>query len=245
MTPLLVLAVASAAGAAALGWPWSTSGRHPVPDPPVDMTDGAADPWLRRGRPVWSLLAGLGPVTLLPGILGVSLAVVVGAAAGVACWRWAGRDPSEERRAAEVRRDLPGLALLLGCALETGCSLADALAVAAQAHSGAASEEIRPAIRRLRLGIDPVAVWTDVPAESGWAPLARALGRSARTGAEVADSVVRLADELAERRRAEATDRARRVGVAAAVPLGVCLLPSFLLLGIVPMAAGLAASLVR
>jgi hypothetical protein len=31
--------------------------------------------------------------------------------------------------------------------------------------------------------------------------------------------------------------------VKAAVPLGLCLLPSFLLLGIVPMVAGLAADL--
>ena len=41
-----------------------------------------------------------------------------------------------------------------------------------------------------------------------------------------------------------AQDRARAVGVRAAVPLGVCLLPSFLLLGIVPLAVSLATSIV-
>ncbi len=37
--------------------------------------------------------------------------------------------------------------------------------------------------------------------------------------------------------------RARRVGVRAAVPLGLCLLPAFLLIGIVPVVAGLVSDL--
>ena len=46
-----------------------------------------------------------------------------------------------------------------------------------------------------------------------------------------------------EQARAEVEDRARRVGVRAAVPLGLCLLPSFVVLGIVPLAAALLADL--
>jgi hypothetical protein len=38
-------------------------------------------------------------------------------------------------------------------------------------------------------------------------------------------------------------DKARRVGVLAAVPLGLCLLPAFLLIGIVPVVAGLLTAL--
>jgi hypothetical protein len=41
---------------------------------------------------------------------------------------------------------------------------------------------------------------------------------------------------------ARAEDAARRVGVAAAMPLGVCLLPAFLLLGVVPTVAAMFAS---
>ena len=43
--------------------------------------------------------------------------------------------------------------------------------------------------------------------------------------------------------RAEVEDRARAVGVKAAVPLGLCLLPAFVLIGIVPVVAGLLTSL--
>jgi hypothetical protein len=38
-------------------------------------------------------------------------------------------------------------------------------------------------------------------------------------------------------------DQARAVGVKAAVPLGLCLLPSFLLIGVVPVVIGLLRSL--
>jgi pilus assembly protein TadC len=53
----------------------------------------------------------------------------------------------------------------------------------------------------------------------------------------VTDAVAALAEELDEQARARVEDRARAVGVRAAVPLGLCLLPAFLLLGIVPLVA--------
>jgi pilus assembly protein TadC len=69
------------------------------------------------------------------------------------------------------------------------------------------------------------------------------MARAQRSGAPVVAAVERLSDELARRSRAEVEDRARAVGVRAAVPLGVCLLPAFLLLGIVPLVVGLARSI--
>jgi hypothetical protein len=44
---------------------------------------------------------------------------------------------------------------------------------------------------------------------------------------------------LAEAELAAAEERARSVGVRAALPLGLCLLPAFVLLAVVPIAAGL------
>ena len=52
------------------------------------------------------------------------------------------------------------------------------------------------------------------------------------------EAVERLADDLTGAARATVEDRARAVGVKAAVPLGLCLLPAFVLLGIVPLVAG-------
>ena len=62
-------------------------------------------------------------------------------------------------------------------------------------------------------------------------------------GAAQVRTVERLADELAASARADVEDRARAVGVKAAVPLGLCLLPAFVLLGVVPLVAGMLAAL--
>ena len=92
-------------------------------------------------------------------------------------------------------------------------------------------------------GWTPTQVWADLATDPALGPLGRALARAHRTGAPVVPAVERLADELTRSARAEVEDRARAVGVKAAVPLGLCLLPAFVLIGIVPVVAGLLTSL--
>ncbi|HEY1134114.1 MAG TPA: type II secretion system F family protein, partial [Nocardioides sp.] len=98
--------------------------------------------------------------------------------------------------------------------------------------------ELAPVAARLALGIDAGAVWTRLATDSpALAPLARVMARSHEAGSVVSSAVAALADDLAQRSRARIEDKARAVGVRAAVPLGLCLLPAFLLLGIVPLVA--------
>jgi hypothetical protein len=59
----------------------------------------------------------------------------------------------------------------------------------------------------------------------------------------VAVAVQRLGVELRARERAGVEARAKTVEVKAAAPLGVCFLPAFVLLGVVPMVAGVFTSL--
>jgi pilus assembly protein TadC len=59
----------------------------------------------------------------------------------------------------------------------------------------------------------------------------------------VTHEVARLAYEFSETSRATVEERARSVGVKAAVPLGLCLLPSFVLLGVAPLVVALLQSL--
>ena len=51
-------------------------------------------------------------------------------------------------------------------------------------------------------------------------------------------AVRRLAEELRARSRADVEVRARSIEVKAARPLGLCLLPAFIVLGVVPMVVG-------
>ena len=66
-------------------------------------------------------------------------------------------------------------------------------------------------------------------------PLAAPGGRERRT---VAEALLRLGDDLRSDARAATTERVRQVEVRATAPLALCLLPSFVLLGVVPLVAG-------
>jgi pilus assembly protein TadC len=55
----------------------------------------------------------------------------------------------------------------------------------------------------------------------------------------VAEAVRVLADEARRSDRSERLERARRVGVRTAAPLGLCFLPAFLLVAVVPTIIGL------
>ena len=72
---------------------------------------------------------------------------------------------------------------------------------------------------------------------------ARALARACDGGAPVATAVSRLAAEVRAEGRSAAEQAARRVGVLAVAPLGLCFLPAFVLLGVVPVVLGLAGPL--
>lgn len=196
---------------------------------------------LRRRRPLWVLLAGAGAAALLGG----PVAPVAGALVAAVVWVVAGRvEPRGVRlRREEVRRDLPHVVTLLGAALRSGAAPAVAVDLACRALPGAAADHLRPVAARLELGADPASVWGELAEDPALGPLGRTMARTHRTGAPVVDAVDRLGEDLARRSRAEVEDRARAVGVRAAVPLGVCLLPAFLLLGIVPLVAGLAAQI--
>ena len=138
-----------------------------------------------------------------------------------------------------VRAELPHVVGLLAAAVRGGLPPADALALVCVALPGPAADSLATLPPRIALGIDPAEAWRALETDPGLAPLGRTLARSARTGEPIADALDRLGAELAARARAEAEDAARRVGVRAAVPLGLCLLPAFLLIGIVPVVAGL------
>ncbi len=190
-----------------------------------------------------SLAAGLGATVFLGGGAGL----VAGPGVVALCLRAVRRseDPHARRRREEAAAQLPHLVLLLGSVLRGGAPPESAVLVVAAALPGAAAERLDGVRARLALGLDPVSVWEALGDDPVLAPLGRTLARASRSGAPVAEAVERLARDLADRHRAEREDRARAVGVRAALPLGLCLLPSFLLLGIVPLVAGLFAEVTR
>ncbi|TFV60084.1 type II secretion system F family protein, partial [Mycobacterium sp. PS03-16] len=75
--------------------------------------------------------------------------------------------------------------------------------------------------------------------------LVRLARRSADSGAALAAGVADLAAESRSGAADAARAAAERAAVLIAAPLGVCYLPAFLCLGVVPVVAGLAGDVLR
>lgn len=188
-------------------------------------------------RPLAVVGVALGAWLFVGGPAGVVAGLV---AAAVARHLLAGAEPAAARREREeVERTLPHLVSLFAATLRAGAEPVAGLARVCVALPGPTADRLAPVVERSRWGASGAEVWGALTHDEALAPLGRALARSQSSGASVVQAVERLADELERESLARAEDAARRVGVAAAVPLGVCLLPAFLLLGVVPTVGAL------
>lgn len=146
---------------------------------------------------------------------------------------------------AKARADDPFAAAagydLFAVCLRSGLPVGVAARVVSQSAPPALARTLIQAADLLALGADPMQAWA-VPDNAD--PSAAALASMARRSARAGSSPVRGLGELAESQRADAQDRAaaaaERAGVAISGPLGLCFLPAFVCLGIVPVVIGLA-----
>lgn len=218
---------------------WSPSARPDAEagEPRVDEREDLVG----RHRAAISLLAGAAPLVMVGGAVGL----VCGVLAAVVVHRVLGaREPAHERRHREmVLRSLPQVVDLLAVTLASGASPSSALTAVADAVEGPIAAELRSAVHGLRLGRDPARVWRELSSRPGMAALGRAMARAVETGASVSDALHRLAEDLHALARLEGERKARSVGVRAAAPLGLCLLPAFVLLGVVPLVASTVSAL--
>jgi Flp pilus assembly protein TadB len=240
--PAVLSAVAAATAAYLACRPRPLAPRAPGQGEAVGAPRPAGDAaLLTRLRPGLAGLVVVGGWTLLGGVLGLCVGVV-GAAV---TWRVLGRAeaPSARSRREQLERDLPTAVDLLATALASGSSVESALAAVARAVGGPVGDELSTIGHRLGLGVDAATVWRAVSGHEQLGPFGRAALRAHDSGASVALAVQRLGVELRARERAGVEARAKTVEVKAAAPLGVCFLPAFVLLGVVPMVAGVFTSL--
>lgn len=210
--------------------------------PGPERAEGAAPvAGLLRWRPLLAVVALAGGWAVLGGAVGV----LAGVAAALTAWVVLGRteDPALRRRREQLAADLPVAVDLFGACLAAGSPPEPALLSSGNALGGPVAEEFRAVHHRLELGLAPGDVWAAVARDPVLAPLGRAMARTHQTGASVEASVRLLAAELRERAAAEVEERARGIEVRAAAPLGLCLLPAFTVLGVVPMVASVFASM--
>jgi pilus assembly protein TadC len=105
---------------------------------------------------------------------------------------------------------------------------------------------LRRAADLLALGADPAIAWSAAGAVDAQADgLLRLARRSASSGAALADGIAELSTQSRQDAAHAASAAAERAGVLIAGPLGLCFLPAFLCLGIVPVVAGLAGDILQ
>ncbi|UBU13808.1 type II secretion system F family protein [Nonomuraea gerenzanensis] len=143
-----------------------------------------------------------------------------------------------------IATDLPFAADLMTACLRAGRPVSAATEITANAIAGPVGERLTWVSTQLRLGADPDPTWASLAKDPAMGQLSRAMSRAAQSGAPVADVLTRLADDARDAARAESVAAARSVGVKAVAPLGLCFLPAFVLLGIIPVVAGLASAIV-
>ncbi len=131
-------------------------------------------------------------------------------------------------------RELPVAVDLLVACLRAGQPVADSLVAVADAWPGVVGQELRTVSAQLALGGDPVEIWRDWPTDPALEPLARAFVRAARSGASIAVTLEHASSDLRRQRRWAGQASARSVGVRTAAPLGLCFMPAFVVLGVVP-----------
>lgn len=233
-------ALASAAVAVALLGPMHPDRvLHLLPSGPRPPTAG------RTGLPpqairVVSLMAGAAVWLVLGGVFGAVLGGLV-AALGPRALRRLDDVESDE---AEVARTLPLALDLLAACLAGGAPTTDAVHAVSAALTGPCARRLARVASLLEVGSPPADAWRALGEGAGPAgAAARALSRAADGGAPVAGAVGRVAADARREAGARAERAARRAGVLAVGPLGLCFLPAFLLLGVMPAIVGLAAPL--
>lgn len=133
--------------------------------------------------------------------------------------------------------DAAGLLDLTGALLTSGVGIEAALDRLAACVPGA--ESLAHVHRSLTAGAGWEAAWSGV----GDHPELRAFGEhlafAHATGAPTAELLQTGARQARAERRQQAEQRAARLGVQMVIPLGLCFLPAFVLLGVVPVVLAL------
>jgi len=156
-----------------------------------------------------------------------------------------GLQPAGNRRTRAVVDDTLAMAAsldVLAACLRSGMAVSIAAAGVAESAPPSMAALLRRAADLLTLGADPAAAWVSPvePVDKHLQAFMRMARRSACSGVALAQGIEDLAVQLRGEAADGASAKAERASVLIAGPLGLCYLPAFLCLGVVPVIAGLA-----
>ncbi|WP_188079044.1 type II secretion system F family protein [Actinotalea subterranea] len=126
---------------------------------------------------------------------------------------------------------------LLGAACAAGASVPAALAATGVAIEGERGAVLLRAAALVSLGAEWQAAWVGAGA---LAPVRDALEPAWVDGAPPGEALRATAASVRRERQARALEAAGRLGVRLVLPLGLCYLPAFVLVGLVPVLVSMA-----
>ncbi|MDR1077480.1 MAG: type II secretion system F family protein [Propionibacteriaceae bacterium] len=193
--------------------------------------------WLSGGLAGVALVVGLwdlGPLSLLLGGTAVPVvAIFLGRLER-------GRDQDRDTL---LRLQLPGALDLMAACLEAGLPLRRATAVVGGLSPPVTAGLLKRVSQGIEVGLSDAEAWLTLADDPIAGPIARDVARAANWGTTVSALLTEHAHELRQAGESEAKTKARAVGVRTVLPLSLCYLPAFFLLGLVPMLATGALSL--
>ena len=142
-----------------------------------------------------------------------------------------------------LARTLPDAVDLLASLLRTGMPDGAAIGRVAAAMPPPLNSKLARVARHRQLGSSAHTAWREFLVTAHLAPLGQVMVRHAETGAMVASALDRVAADARRDYFAAAQAAARAAAVRSVIPLAVCFLPSFFLLGVVPIVASLLSGL--
>ena len=188
-------------------------------------------------------------------LVAIATAVVVGGLAGIAAAALTAiavrrllrrLEPAADRRLrAQRSSQLPITLDLLAVCLRAGSPLVVALDVVSSALPGPLATDLASVAGLQRLGASVDAAWSRYADDPVLGPVVRSVRRSARSGSALASTFERLAAEQRSAALAAGEVSARRAGVLATAPLGLCFLPAFICLSVVPFVLSLAGTVLN
>lgn len=180
-----------------------------------------------------AMVLGGTAATLLLGLPGLLLT----AAGGTAMW---GVRRRRSAQASQARlRELNDLVPLLQLAVGAGLTVRSTLAAVTPWSAGRLGAQLGELLERVEQGASLADGLDALPEALGETcrGLASVLGAAERYGSPLVDPLARLGAELRLQRRRQLEQAARRVPVQLLFPLALGVLPAFVLLAVVPLAA--------
>lgn len=138
---------------------------------------------------------------------------------------------------------------LFAATLRAGRAVATAVDVVANSHTATDSPTFlasawRTAASLYALGASPDTAWQELETIEGLSEVASLVKLSETSGSSLASGCERVAEALLGNAADHATARAERAGVLISIPLALCFLPAFFVLGLAPVVISLGTELI-